>query len=58
MFGPQIWVTRHCANDWLAACWIILWGNLFLTLVAMLVLFDEIVVGDGGAIFTYAVGYE
>ena len=29
--GPQLWVTRHCANDFLAACWIILWGNFLYT---------------------------
>lgn len=57
LFGPQIWVTRHCANDWIAACWIILWGNLLYCALAFLVMIAMCATGDREGIFVWVFSF-
>jgi len=56
LFGPQIWVVRHLANDWLASTWLILWANLLVTMASFLILLVAIGIGNASQTFVWFSG--
>ncbi len=41
VLGEKHWLLRHVANDWLASCWVFLYGGLLSTLLCYLALFFQ-----------------
>lgn len=56
-FGPQLWVVKHLANDWLAATWFILWANLLVAFASFVILIATLVYQDTTQIFIWVSGY-
>ena len=57
VFGAQMWVVKHLANDWLAGTWFFFWANLVFTIGAMGLLIDACSRGNPKEIFIWLSRY-
>eukprot|EP00599_Poterioochromonas_sp_BG-1_P003251 CAMPEP_0173135606 /NCGR_PEP_ID=MMETSP1105-20130129/1994_1 /TAXON_ID=2985 /ORGANISM="Ochromonas sp., Strain BG-1" /LENGTH=485 /DNA_ID=CAMNT_0014047641 /DNA_START=1 /DNA_END=1458 /DNA_ORIENTATION=- len=56
VFGPQVWIIKHLANDWMAGTWFFLWANVLLTIGSFLLLLVALGVGNDAQIFVWFSG--
>lgn len=53
VFGAQMWIVKHCANDWLTGTWFFYWANFIFTLGAFALLLNACSSGNGKEIFVW-----
>lgn len=56
LLGPQLWIVKHLANDWLAGTWFFLWANAIVAFASMIILFISFGLGDSSQIFIWLSG--
>lgn len=56
VFGPQLWIVKHLANDWLAGTWFFLWANAIAAFASIIILFISFALGDAAQIFIWLSG--
>lgn len=56
LLGPQLWIVKHLANDWLAGTWFFLWANAIAAFVSVIILFISFALGDAAQIFIWLSG--
>jgi hypothetical protein len=56
LLGPQLWIVKHLANDWLAGTWFFLWANAIVAFASMVILFISFGLGDSSQIFIWLSG--
>jgi hypothetical protein len=57
VFGAQMWIVKHLANDWLAGTWFFFWANAIFTFGAFILLFSSLVRGNAEEIFVWLSRY-
>lgn len=53
IFGAQMWVVKHLANDWLAGTWFFFWANFIFTVGTFALLLDAVSKGNPKDIFIW-----
>lgn len=57
MLGPQIWIVKHLANDWLAGTWFFYYISLIMTVGSFFALIIALAVSSGPQqIFVWSTG--
>jgi hypothetical protein len=56
VFGPQLWVVKHLANDWLAGTWFFLWANAIMAFGSTVLFIATLVLQDKAQVFIWFSG--